>query len=300
MLSAFITRHFLPHSFAATATKFYIPLADKFFSEHQAGSKNINTDKSPFFIGINGCQGSGKSTLSKFLAEYLQHKYNLSVVVLSLDDFYLSKAKRQLLAETIHPLFQTRGVPGTHDIKRLKEVLLGLKKINEDNLVINLPRFDKAQDDVIPLSDKVTSKVDIVLFEGWCWGVCAQGIDTLNMPINKLEEIKDSKAIWRSEVNKILRQDYQPLYGLMDMWLMLKAPNFDNVYQWRLEQEEKLRKTIDNKKRCDGLMSFSEIDEFIQFFQRLTIHSLNSLPSKVDILFELADNRDIIACKGLT
>ena len=39
--------------------------------------------------------------------------------VLSIDDFYLSKAKRKRLAASVHPLLAIRGVPGTHDVHRL-------------------------------------------------------------------------------------------------------------------------------------------------------------------------------------
>ena len=299
MLSAFIVKNDLPKSFIDVATTFYIPLANKLFCEQQVYSNSKNVDKSPMFVGLNGCQGSGKTTLSKFLAQYLQHQFNLSVAVLSLDDFYLSKAKRQLLAETVHPLFQTRGVPGTHDTDLLKSVLLGLKNINKSNVSIDTPCFDKAQDNVSFPFNKVSGKIDIVVFEGWCWGVSAQHEEALIMPINKLEKIKDNKAVWRNKVNELLRHNYQPLYDLMNIWLMLKAPSFDVVYQWRLEQEEKLRKVIDKAKDSDGLMDCSQINEFIQFFQRLTDHGLRELPKKVDILLELDHNREIIASRGL-
>jgi hypothetical protein len=36
--------------------------------------------------------------------------------VLSLDDLYRTRAERQAMARQVHPLFATRGVPGTHDV----------------------------------------------------------------------------------------------------------------------------------------------------------------------------------------
>ena len=77
----------------------------------------------PIIVGLNGAQGSGKSTLSELLAEVLPAFFGVDCHVLSIDDFYLSKAQRRKLGAAIHPLLATRGVPGTHDCARLKEAL---------------------------------------------------------------------------------------------------------------------------------------------------------------------------------
>ncbi len=42
-------------------------------------------------------------------------------MLLSIDDYYLSKIERLRISQKVHPLLITRGVPGTHDIKKLKE-----------------------------------------------------------------------------------------------------------------------------------------------------------------------------------
>ncbi len=300
MLVNFIKKHSLSKRFCDTANDFYIPLADKLAKDYQQQLKR--QDNSTFFVGINGCQGSGKSTLVEFLAGYLNEQFGLSVVVLSLDDFYLGKTQRQHLAKQYHPLFKTRGVPGTHDVKLLTSVLAQLKNSKRSNKAICLPHFDKAQDNPLPMKNwlTVTSGVDIVLFEGWCWGIPAEKLDNLSLPINALEAEHDQQGTWREQVNHSLLHDYQPLYDYMDTWLMLKAPSFDVVFQWRLEQEQKLAKANINKVNTSGVMSTADVNEFIQFFQRLTIHGLNVLPTKVDILFELGKNREIIASRGLS
>ncbi|MBA6365599.1 kinase, partial [Colwellia sp. BRX8-8] len=64
MLSAFIEQHKLPDEFSDTVRLHYQPLAERILGQF----KKHNT---PYFVGINGCQGSGKSTLTDFLAEYL-------------------------------------------------------------------------------------------------------------------------------------------------------------------------------------------------------------------------------------
>ncbi|MDX2370302.1 MAG: kinase [Colwellia sp.] len=299
MLLNFIQKHSLTASFCDTANDFYIPLAHKLAKDYQ---QQLNRQhKSTFFVGINDCQGSGKSTLAEFLAEYLNKQFNLSVVVLSLDDFYLDKPQRQQLAQQYHPLFKTRGVPGTHDVKLLKSVLAQLKNSKRTDEAICLPQFDKAQDNPLPMQSwvSVTSGVDIVLFEGWCWGIPAENSNDLSQPINALEAQYDQQGIWRKQVNLSLQHDYQPLYDFMDTWLMLKAPSFDVVFQWRLEQEQKLVKAIGNIGSANSVMTTSEINKFVQLFQRLTIHGLNVLPAKVDILFELGNNREIIASSGI-
>jgi len=41
-------------------------------------------------------------------------------------------------------------------------------------------------------------------------------------------------------------------------------------------------------------MSRADVARFIQYFQRITEHTLSSLPDKVHFLFELDENREII------
>ena len=68
-------------------------------------------------VGLSGCQGSGKSTVAKLMANVLNGIYGVKAVVLSLDDFYLTKSEREAIARDIHPLFVTRGVLA-HTIQR--------------------------------------------------------------------------------------------------------------------------------------------------------------------------------------
>ncbi|MGH8252817.1 MAG: adenylyl-sulfate kinase, partial [Steroidobacteraceae bacterium] len=75
-----------------------------------------------YTVGISGAQGSGKSTLAAAL-QGLLHSRGFATVVLSLDDFYLTRAQRSELARRVHPLLQTRGVPGTHDVALALEVI---------------------------------------------------------------------------------------------------------------------------------------------------------------------------------
>jgi D-glycerate 3-kinase len=284
MLSAFIKQHKLPDEFSDTVRLHYQPLAERILAQF----KKNNT---PYFVGINGCQGSGKSTLTDFLAEYLTAQHPLNVVVMSLDDFYLTGEKRQQLAANIHPLLATRGVPGTHDMATLEHVLLQLKT---KKIGFSIPRFNKATDEPYPKEQwtVVDKPIDIILLEGWCWGVKPQTEEQLRSAINELELQYDAKGEWRNYVNQQLSEAYVPLYKSMDFWLALQAPSFDCVYKWRLEQEQKLQaRNIDlaNSK----VMSPAEILNFTQYFQRLSVQSCTTIAQSADAIFYLDYARQI-------
>jgi D-glycerate 3-kinase len=284
MLSAFIEKNHLPDEFRLTVKKYYKPLADQIFSQ-------FNKNNGAYFVGINGCQGSGKSTLTDFLAEYLITEYNLNVVVMSLDDFYLTREKRNQLANDIHPLLATRGVPGTHDVGALDCLITQLK---QKKTGFSIPRFNKATDDPYPEEQwsKVDKPIDIILLEGWCWGVKPQTAEQLSSPINELELQHDAKGAWRNYVNEQLESAYVPLYKEMDFWLALQAPSFDCVYKWRLEQEQKLEAKnvgLANSK----VMTPEEILNFTQYFQRLSVQSCNTISQSADVIFYLDSSRQI-------
>ena len=284
MLSAFIKQHNLPEEFKDTVENYYKPLADQIY-------KRFTNQQETYFIGINGCQGSGKSTLTDFIATYLTTQYQLNVAVLSLDDFYLTSKKRQELAKNIHPLLATRGVPGTHDVIALNHILTQLK---DKKTGFSIQKFNKATDEPFPEHQwaLIEKPVDIVLLEGWCWGVKSQTAEQLKAPINELEYQNDSSGKWRNYVNQQLKTAYEPLYEIMDYWLALQAPSFDCVYKWRLEQEQKLKdKNIGliNSK----IMSPAGILNFTQYFQRLSVQGCNTISQSADAICYLDNDRHI-------
>lgn len=281
MLTEFIAKHDLPKSFIDTAENYFIPVANDLLLRQKQS-------KQPLYIGINGCQGSGKSTLTSFLTDYLTDQHQLDIVNLSLDDFYLSKQARIELSQQVHPLLATRGVPGSHDIQLLAQTLTALKTPKAD---IKISKFNKATDDLLPQHDwpLPPEKIDIVFLEGWCWGVQPQTTEQLATPVNEFEKNNDTDGAWRNYVNEQLAQDYCPLYSLMDAWLMLKAPNFDCVANWRWQQEEKLAASSSGA----GIMSKQEVLNFIQFYQRLTEQCLTTIPEKCNWLLTLNTDRNI-------
>ncbi|MCG6938730.1 MAG: kinase [Gammaproteobacteria bacterium] len=288
VISEFIQRHALPDDYSRIAQKWFIPVVDRIL-ECKAGSDE------PVVIGINGSQGSGKSTLADLMVCVLQQVHGLNAVALSIDDFYLTRREREQLAEKVHPLLLTRGVPGTHDTGLACRTLARLKTRTES---VAIPRFDKSRDDRYPEEDwtMITQPVDIIILEGWCVGSSAQESHALATAVNRLEAEEDADGTWRNYVNLQLREHYPQLFSLVDIWIMLKAPSFECVFGWRLEQEEKLQRSLVDQGCSDAataLMDRDAIARFIQHYQRITEHTLNTLHGSVHFLFELDGQREI-------
>jgi D-glycerate 3-kinase len=284
---AFLQSHGLQENYLQHARIWFDPVASSLV-EFQVDAGG------PILVGLNGCQGSGKSTLADYLVASLNSSHTVSTVALSLDDFYCTHDHRVHLAQTVHPLLLTRGVPGTHDMSLLHATLDALMDGSE-NSTTSVPRFDKARDDRRAKSDwdRVKSPVDIVIVEGWCMGALAQNEQQLVPATNALEAEKDQDGRWRSGVNQVLLKQFSPLYRRVDQWLMLQAPSFDCVYRWRLEQERKLAGSLPHNSDLK-LMSDGKIAEFIQYYQRITEQCLLDLPSRVNHLFQLDGDREIV------
>ena len=255
---------------------FYLPISEMI-------NKNYLKTKKTRIIGLAGGQGSGKSTISQILKIILKTKYNLEVVVFSIDDFYKTLKDRKKMSKKINRLFLTRGVPGTHDSKKLYECLKNLKKKSFRNFFI--PRFDKSLDDrcLKKKWSKIIKKPNIVIFEGWCVGAKPQKNADLIKPINKLEILEDKKLIWRKKVNQELKYNYRKIFHLIDDLIFLKVPSFNHVYRWRLLQEKKLKQISKGKK----IMNPKEINRFIMFYERITRNMIKTLGSQVKILINI-------------
>lgn len=279
----FIAAHRLPARFDALIREYYEPLAAWVGQQKLAGETLL--------VGINGAQGTGKSTLADFLKKTLETDSNLRVVVLSLDDFYLGKAQRKQLAEEVHPLLQTRGVPGTHDMHMLDAALSSLQTLDAGS-ELRLPCFDKARDE---RADKihwrvVTGPVDIIVLEGWCVGSTAQPDAELRAPVNVLEEQEDGSSNWRGFINEALKGVYAKSFSGINLLIFLKVPSFDAVLRWRYEQEEKLAASLPAG-TCDT-MSREQVLRFIQHYERITMNNLAVMPLTADAVLELDENHD--------
>lgn len=236
--------------------------------------------------GICGAQGSGKSTLALALARRAE-AHGVAAAVLSLDDLYLTRAEREVLAREVHLLFATRGPPGTHDVTLGLEVLAALERGEP----APLPRFDKGRDDRMAKADwdRAPPGTRLLIVEGWCLGAVPQSEADLFEPINALEREEDREGIWRTHANRALGEDYAPLFARLDLLILLAAPTFDIVARWRGEQESKL--PVDAPAAMDAVA----IARFVQHYERLTRHILAEMPSRADLVAWLNEDRSLRA-----
>jgi D-glycerate 3-kinase len=247
----------------------------------------------PVLIGISGVQGSGKSTLCARLEAALSHA-GLAAATLSLDDLYLTRAEREQIAMTLHPLFVTRGVPGTHDLGLADTVITQLLTGHGP---VAIPRFDKAVDDRAPKDawPIVTAPLDVLLFEGWCIAATPEPESALAAPINALEADEDRDGGWRRAVNTALAGDYALLFSRLDLLILLRAPGFSAVQAWRQQQEDALR----TERGAGAGMDSAALGRFIAHFERLSRHMLASPPPPRAITVDLDAERRVGAIIGL-
>ena len=238
---------------------FYLPLSAWLYSL-------FIKDKKTKIIGLSGGQGAGKSTITDILKFILKKKYGLDLCVFSIDDFYKTKKERLKMSKKVHPLFLTRGVPGTHDLEFINKTF---KKLREKKFkTVLIPKFDKSLDDRSKKNkwQKIKKSPDIIILEGWCVGARHQNTNTLKRPINIIEKERDNDLKWRKTVNNYLKNQYKILFDKLDKLVYLKVPNFNYIFKWRLIQEQKLKLTTKNKKT----MSRSQVKNFIMFYERIT------------------------------
>ena len=245
-------------------------------------AKQRTVSRRPIVLGLCGAQGSGKSTLAAALEDLLRAE-GIACATLSLDDLYKTKAERLALARAVHPLFATRGVPGTHDL----ELAFTLIATLERGEGARLPRFDKGRDDRVPAGewDVAPAGTQVLIFEGWFVGARPQPADALIAPINRLERDEDGDGSWRRHANAALAGDYQRLFARIDLLVLLAAPGFDVVRGWRTKQEHALRA------QCGAGMSDDQLGRFVEHYERLTRHILSDMPPYADIVIALDHDR---------
>jgi D-glycerate 3-kinase len=248
--------------------------------------------KRPYFVGLAGGQGTGKTTISSLIKIILTKYFKLKVFKISIDDFYKTRKERIKLSKKVHPMLLTRGVPGTHDINMMLDFFRKAKSKKFKRL--KLPTFNKAIDDRFNKKKwyDLKNKPDVIIFEGWCVGAKSEKNNTLKKTINSMEKAKDQKQIWRKYVNHQLKSKYKNLYSQLNCLIYLKAQNFSLLQKWRLKQERKL--WLSSKKKLNlKIMSKGDVLNFMQTYQRITQNMFRNMPKYASIILNLNSNHQI-------
>lgn len=198
----------------------------------------------PLVVGINGPQGSGKSSLADALERHLPSHHGLHAVALSLDDYYWPfEEQSRLLARLDSPLYRHRGNAGTHDLAMLARLLAHITaNPNTPASELHIPQYDKlargGEGDRKPAREwprRLGGPIAVVLLEGWMLGYCHVSEEFLHAAVSEHVELRHLR-----QLNSMLRP-YETVWGLVGAWILLRAPDLSVVYRWRLEQEAESR-----------------------------------------------------------
>jgi D-glycerate 3-kinase len=85
-------------------------------------------------------------------------------------------------------------------------------------------------------------------------------------------------------VNQCLEGPYAEVFAKIDYLVFLQVPDFDSVFRWRLQQEQKNRA---DDKGGSAIMNEEEVRQFIAHFERLTRHNLAAIPKIADAILKL-------------
>ncbi|MBN1941410.1 MAG: hypothetical protein JW772_04480 [Candidatus Diapherotrites archaeon] len=221
--------------------------------------------KKTFFVGIGGGNGTGKTSLGVLL-ELVLREMNFKVVRVSFDDFYKSAKERKRLAKKYpgNPLYQiARGIPGTHRIKLLENVMEKAKKGKS----FDLPFFDKSAKNgfgkISKRIRKVSGRVDFFILDG-CW----IGLPKIKIK-NFLGEIEKNNFVNRTVGELGLKGDdfagplaflgeYKRVFSRLDFVAVIVPERIEWTIEWRIEQEQRLR-----KRKRQG-MTNAQIKEFVK------------------------------------
>ena len=132
-------------------------------------------------------------------------------------------------------------------------------------------------------------RADLIVLEGWFLKVPPQDGNQLDEPLNALERQEDPDGTWRRWCNDALARDYPALWSRLPRLLFLQGPGFDVVPQWRWQQEQSLQAQHPDRKA----MTHAQVMRFVQFFERVSRHAMETLPGIADATIRLDAGRRV-------
>jgi D-glycerate 3-kinase len=171
-----------------------------------------------------------------------------------------------------NPVYKSRGPPGTHDIKKLKEVMEALK----NRKATKIPKYDKSayngEGDREPEEkwEVVPEGTDIFIVEGAQAGLRAISSKedlykpTRDKTLNKTELEHDPTGLYRETFNEAARE-YVPISDLFDNLIVLDV-SLRAIRKGRMEQEAKM---IKEKKKGMAPEALKEFIDYYSLFLRI-------------------------------
>ncbi|KKY20865.1 putative d-glycerate 3-kinase [Phaeomoniella chlamydospora] len=254
---------------------------DLISSSLSAAVKKAKESKSPVILGLTGLQGSGKSTWAGSLVRLLTEEHGLRTITVSLDDLYLPHDKLVALRESdpSNGLWRKRGQPGTHD-EALGQQFFARLRDCEAHPELRIPSFDKSkfngEGDRAPITEwpVVQGPVDVVVFEGWCVGfrpltdnqieeqwqqaVKQHQAESVHNPRATSGTLANHKLEQLLNINRCLERYCATFMGPQhfDILIHLDTEDLQNVFNWRLQQEEALIKLKGSGMKDEEVIAF--------------------------------------------
>jgi len=126
--------------------------------------------------------------------------------------------------------------------------------------------------------------VDVILFEGW----------NLGFPSVRDEDIQGHGIASREnlrELNENLRS-YAPLFGKIEAFVVMEALNLPDVYSWREEAEEEMRKNGHDAMSKQQVISF--VDRYMPAYLLYTPHLLSAAKKIPTLQFTIGHDRSAV------
>jgi D-glycerate 3-kinase len=205
----------------------------------------------PAIIGVNGPQGSGKTSLTRALvARFIEE--GRAAIALSVDDFYLTRTEQVRLAEAHagNPYLAQRGYPGTHDTILGSTTLDRLVALGPGETA-RVPRYEKSahagRGDRAPEPawPEVTGPLDVIFFEGWMLGFSVPDRAPGDPALAVIDRELARYAAWNRRLSAFVQ-------------LTTESPT--TYIEWRTEAERAMRA------RGEGAMTDADVIAYARSF----------------------------------